>query len=562
MVKFLFVHSWNGFSLAEWIFRETFDSQSKIPVSFHSLDLLPYDHDGFNRFAQFVSLWQPDIIGFSCHYWSLPHFIDASICAKQISPQVKIVLGGPNVNAQKSATKILTQNQTIDYVVRGPGEIPLLLFVESINSSHRLEHIPGLSFKKKDSIQHNLDVPAYPDGRNPIFHMENLKLVERLDNIFVISYQTVRGCKNSCSYCQYPSRSYVEIDMDMVKKELEFICLFKIPHLRICDAHFGGSRKRAIELLELLARKNKNGISVKIHPNLKHVDEEYLRLANDANCELTSVGIQSTQEHVLKINKRPDIGKNRKQIALILKHFPRTPADIIIGLPGDDKNGLKKTFNDVLDMGFSEVNLFRLMLFPGTPVMENRSQLLGENVVTAQTGQILHSAFFAQDSYLPIAQLEAGMRVAVALKKTMSFLSGTNPDKTILDKICSLGENTLLDIESWVCHSGPAVLLKRLDAILDQCKLIIRDRAEVRDALLYDFLHYQYERSATRNIRRFNWLEGSKIREKSKVLLFLEEDKLVFWDLEAKAFFLSEELMTISGPELVVLNAESLLPLS
>ena len=393
-MKFLFVHSWQGFSLAEWYLREAIANHCEIETHFESLDVPSHGIPANDCLQRLIFSWDPEIIGFSCHYWSIEFFLESSVWIKKVKPQSLIVLGGPQVNSIQSAQLILERYQSIDYIIRGPGEEAICALIEGINMGRSLHNIPGLSYRGTEKIAHNEISNIQKWSKNLIFHQGNTRLVEYLFPLNEISYETIKGCYSKCAYCYYPAEKFEILDDTRIFAELSFICNHKVKNLRICDTHFGGTKERAKKLLRHFCKIN-HGTSIKIYPHLSHIDEEYISLVKESGSQITSIGIQTTNLLALKkINRQDIIHKYDRQLHLVLSAFPDVPADLIIGLPGDNLEGLLKSFQDVLLIGFMNINLFRLMVFPGTDLFNNLSDYYnGESLLSGQ-GQMICSPNF------------------------------------------------------------------------------------------------------------------------------------------------------------------------
>lgn len=371
-MKFLFVHSWQGFCLAEWYLREAISNHCQVLTQFQSIDIPSNGIPANDALERIIFSWGPDIIGFSCHYWSISTFVDASTWIKKISPKTIIVLGGPQVNSIKSAQSILESQKTIDFIIRGPGEEAICKLIENINLDKSQLTVPGLSFRDSGKIVHNEISIVCRWQKNLIFFQANSQLVESILPLNEISYETTKGCYSKCIYCYYPIDKFEILDDERIFSELSFICNLKIKNLRICDTHFGGTKERAKKILRYLSKVN-HQISIKIYPDLHHIDAEYIKLIKTAGAQITSIGIQTTNPAALSKINREGLHHLKQQINLILKEFPEVPADLMIGLPGDNMKGLEKSFQDTISLGFSAVNIFRLMIFPGTKLSENFS---------------------------------------------------------------------------------------------------------------------------------------------------------------------------------------------
>lgn len=442
MIKFLFVHSWNGFSLAEWYLRTTLEERFGKAVKVRSLDLPSNNIPINNNLPNILSLWQPDIIGFSCHYWSLPLFLDACKWVRHLCPKAITLLGGPQVNDKDTAAGILERNDSIDAIIRGPGENSLSRLIETRADRMQWVSIRGLSTSINGAIYHSEEADsAVTPGE--IFHAQNHELIAQITHLHEVSYATLRGCRSRCSYCVYPSTPLRLREDAMVLRELDWLCSCGIENIRICDSHFGGNQKRAKMILKHLARCNRRS-KIHIYPDLKSVDKEYIKLVKDANAIIISIGVQTTDPFVLASINRENAFDSQEAIQRILQAFPETPCDLIVGLPADSVETFEQSCRDVLDMGFSSVNVFPLMSFPGTPLSQQWS--FRKKAVFTLCGQLLSSPDFPVKAQKRLAHLSNAVQIAGRLPATKHLLQtlGKKPSSTI-DVLMSLPGDALSD---------------------------------------------------------------------------------------------------------------------
>jgi radical SAM superfamily enzyme YgiQ (UPF0313 family) len=484
-VRFLFVHAWHGFALAEWYLRSALRSACGVEVSFQSLDLPPHGVPASDGLVRVVSSWQPDVVGFSCHFWSLPAFLDAAAAVKLLLPDAKVVLGGPQVGSRAAAEAVLTRCPAVDFVVRGPGEEALCRLAECLAAGAAPDAVPGLSRRSEDGTLCHAAAVAGGRQRGPIFEPGNVELTRALGEVREVSYETLAGCRLRCAYCYYPSRSFELLDDELVRAELKFLCAQRVPDIRICDTHFGGTAARAKSLLRLLREANQRS-RVWIYPDLAHVDDEYLGLVRDAGAEIVSIGIQSTDPQVLARVRRPSLAGQREAIRLVLRSFPRVPADVIVGLPGDDLETLERTFGDVLDLGFSAVNVFRLMLFPGTALEEEPAAFYEDEapVVSAQ-GQVLFSGGLHRADQAAVAGLAGALEVMAPLSHTRVHLAGRglgNPLRLAM----RLEPERLLELSRALAPESRGAVGRRAAGIIDTLAPVLGDGDGVRDCIALD----------------------------------------------------------------------------
>jgi anaerobic magnesium-protoporphyrin IX monomethyl ester cyclase len=432
-LNFLFVHTWQGFSPAEWHLREAVDRVCRAPISFHSLDIPPARIPANDFFLRALASVKPDVVGFSCYYWNLPLFTDLAHLAKQVLPAARIIFGGPHIGSERFARHLLQANLAVDAAAIGRSGETLPAFLNCSAGGGNFSDLQGVIVRKPDgSIGPFVpQVEAVPRGI--IFHRENHALAACLERVREVSYETVSGCRSRCAYCVYPGAGLASLDDDLVRKELTFICASGVPILRMADAHFGGTRHRAKSLLKLLVAVNRTA-RILIYPDLLHIDAEYISLMLQSRVEPTSIGVQTTNPTALAAVSREPATDRLEAVRLLLAAFPDTAADVIIGLPGDDPGGLQKTLEDVIDWGFNLININRLALFPGTSLAES-DEPWRRSVFEANDGQVISADGWPLSSLEETAALENGAGIAMRLTGCRKLLAVRGKKASLLLQI-------------------------------------------------------------------------------------------------------------------------------
>ncbi|MBR5315488.1 MAG: cobalamin-dependent protein [Firmicutes bacterium] len=87
-----------------------------------------------------------DLVCFSCYIWNIEQIKELGENLKKACPQMKILLGGPEVSHETYA--LMEANPWIDYVLRGEGEGPFSAFCQTLASgSFDFSAVEGMSFR-------------------------------------------------------------------------------------------------------------------------------------------------------------------------------------------------------------------------------------------------------------------------------------------------------------------------------------------------------------------------------------------------------------------------------
>lgn len=89
---------------------------------------------------------QPCILGISAYPGSYPYGLESAGLAKEINPKMVVVMGGPYPTDR---CEDVAREESVDYVIRGEGEITALELADSIlKGKGRPGEIPGLAYKE------------------------------------------------------------------------------------------------------------------------------------------------------------------------------------------------------------------------------------------------------------------------------------------------------------------------------------------------------------------------------------------------------------------------------
>ncbi|SJZ44880.1 B12-binding domain-containing radical SAM protein [Garciella nitratireducens] len=347
-----------------------------------------------------------DVIGLSCYIWNIKETIKIVQLIKTLQPQVKIILGGPEVTFY--GKEWMNKIREIDYIVKGEGEITffeLLKFLE--NNKGQLSNIKGLLYRdKKNYIIENQDREPMKDlDEIPFPYPKDLSEFKNK----IIYFESSRGCPFHCQYCLSSITERVRyFSIDNVKKYLRFFIDAEIKQVKFVDRTFNCNLKRTKELLEfLIEQKGKTNFHFEIAADL--IDEEILKIFKKAPVGLfqLEIGVQSTYMPTLEsIHRKNDFQKIKKVVKTI-KSFENIHQhlDLIAGLPYEDYNTFKKSFNDVYSLNADMLQLGFLKVLKGSGI-EAKKEKYGYHYTVFPPYEVLFNDFISYEEIIKLKMVE------------------------------------------------------------------------------------------------------------------------------------------------------------
>ncbi|MBL8175729.1 MAG: radical SAM protein [Bryobacterales bacterium] len=332
----------------------------------------------YNTFLANAFQFRPDLVAFSVYVWNYDDCVRMSAMIHRFLPGTRILWGGAQTNSTRMAGELMERWPWLDFVIRGEAEDSYPALLEQLAADGDVAAVDGLTWRQETGVVHNKPAPQVSLPSIPlVFHRANIDLEKytQLRRPPTLAYETGRGCRQKCNFCLYGVPALRAFPMDRVEQELRYILDSGIPSVRICDAHFGISRRRAMELFEIIARHNRNSI-VDIYPDSKHVDREYIEAMNRAGCRVVSLGLQSSDADTLKTAERKfDESVFRSAARLLRKHHNyKLSADLILGMPEDNYEKVRESIRFAYRNGVERLHFAPLMAFPGTNLYERAEQ--------------------------------------------------------------------------------------------------------------------------------------------------------------------------------------------
>lgn len=340
-----------------------------------------YAHpDSDQAICQFLLAEKPTFIGLSCTTSSFMDGVRIALIAKATLPSIRTVFGGPHVSALKE--RILADFQAVDFTVVGEGEETITELV--LRRGEDTGAVKGLICR--DGADGRISFSGFrPNGLDldtlPFPAYEKLAGFPAAYKLPIFNYPTApnsscissRGCPYACSYCDRSvfRRSFRFNSAEYVYAHLQFLRdRFGVRHINFYDDQFTFNRKRVEAFTDMIIDRPL-GMTFNCAARAEHIDADLLRRLKTAGCWMMSLGIESGDQELLAQHRQnTDLDQLAEAIRMIKASGIRTKGLLMIGLPGETEESIRRSMDYVFTLPIDDFNLAKFTPFPGSPLYE------------------------------------------------------------------------------------------------------------------------------------------------------------------------------------------------
>lgn len=315
-----------------------------------------------------------DVLGFACYIWNIEMTLHVVDMVKSVRPDIKIVLGGPEVSF--TADELLERCPNIDYIIQGEGEEAFHALVTALQLGNDGLNpvIPGVRGRRNGSILGSVEAVEVRDlSTIPFPYTE-----EDMDDLEykIIYYESSRGCPFSCQYCLSGNKNTVRFfPQERTLQELQWFIDHGVKQVKFVDRTFNCAPHHHRPLMEFMRDSDTDmNFHLEMEPELMTDWETNILCETPPGRIQIEVGVQSTHKKTLDaINRYNDWPYIQKSIRPIIQ-AGRTHVhmDLIVGLPHEDFNRFGQSFNDLFSLQPHALQIGFLKLLKGSGVRRMR----------------------------------------------------------------------------------------------------------------------------------------------------------------------------------------------
>lgn len=377
-----------------------------------------------------IYLEHPDVVCVSCYIWNLSFVKELMADLIKILPGADFWVGGPEVSYD--AEKFLTENSEFKGVMVGEGEETFKelagYYVEK--NPQNLKDMTGICYRDGDQIIHNgwrhiMDLSSIPFIYKDLSEFKNR----------IIYYESSRGCPFSCSYCLSSIDKKLRFrDTETVKKELQFFIDNKVPQVKFVDRTFNCKHDHAMAIWKYI-NEHDNGVTnfhFEISADLLREEELQEMSTMRPGLIQLEIGVQSTNPDTIKAIHRTMDFEKLKGIVDRIHSFGNIHQhlDLIAGLPYEDYDSFRHSFNDVYALKPQQLQLGFLKVLKGSHMMEMCREY-GIVYKTQEPYEVLSTKWLDYDHVLKLKTVENMVEVyynSGQFQNTLEYLEKFFPD--------------------------------------------------------------------------------------------------------------------------------------
>ena len=299
----------------------------------------------------------PTIVGFGVYIWNIVETTNVVHLLKVIAPEIKVVLGGPEVSYE-------TERQVIvdgaDYVLTGAADLSFYQLCKDIIS----ETPPNKKILNSKPVP--LEEIALP---YQYYTDEDLK--QRL-----LYVEASRGCPFKCEFCLSSlDKSSVPFELTSFLDQMEILYQRGARNFKFIDRTFNLNIKTTMQIMQFFLDKMTDDLYLHFEVVPDHLPRKLKELlAQFPKGSLQfEIGIQTFNVEVqANISRKQNNAKSKENLIWLKDNTnAHIHADLIFGLPGETFDTFKDSFNQLYHCRPHEIQMGILKRLKGSPIIRH-----------------------------------------------------------------------------------------------------------------------------------------------------------------------------------------------
>ncbi len=332
----------------------------------------------YPEFEEQLKRYPLDLVGISTYTHSLPDVQMTINTVRKLSPNAKIVLGGPHCSMFPDYA---AQLPDADAILTGDGEDAFLEMVQRYDQNKSWEGIEGVWFKENGEIVKNkdrkstksLDAYPWPDRSRTRFREYYLPGCKQPLNTTAI---TSRGCPHSCPFCLTYKKQYRMRDIDNILDEMEHCISLGITETHFIDDLFTPNSQWVLKFCDGIERRGLK-FNWGYKTTIAGTTREQIRRCRETGCTKIHFGVESANNEGLdKWGKHCDTDDVHRVFKWCREEGVRSVAYIMLAGPHErTMDAAVKNIDEMIKLDADYAVFAIFSPYPGTESFEEGAKL-------------------------------------------------------------------------------------------------------------------------------------------------------------------------------------------
>ena len=300
---------------------------------------------------------KPDIVGFGVYIWNIVETTDVVSLLKVIAPEIRIVLGGPEVSYETEQQSIVA---SADYVLTGPADLSFYQLCKDI-----INNTPP------DKKVLNSKPVELKELASPYQYYTDEDLLQRL-----LYVEASRGCPFKCEFCLSSlDKNSVPFEIVLFLEQMEILYQRGARNFKFIDRTFNLNINTTMQIMQFFLDRMTDDLYLHFEVVPDHLPrklKELLAQFPEGSLQF-EIGIQTFNVEVQKnISRKQNNAKSKENLLWLRDNTSaHIHADLIFGLPGETFESFKDSFNQLYHCRPHEIQMGILKRLKGSPIIRH-----------------------------------------------------------------------------------------------------------------------------------------------------------------------------------------------